>query len=225
MDLNYELLKEYGHCRLGNIELVSIIGEIEGHDLVSDGTKATKYDHMLPYLASLTVDEEVEGILFLIHTIGGDVSCGLALAEMIACMNKPTVSYVIGDSHSIGVPLAVAPDYSIIAPSATMIVHPVRMSGMIIGARQTYEQFRQMEQRIIQFISSHSKIEKSRLEEMMMNSDMFSKDLGTLLIGKQAVQEKIIDREGDFMDALNLLRDRIKCCRGVDKNGSKEEKY
>lgn len=143
-----EVLKEYGMRLLVNeetgvrMQLVSIIGEIEGHESASSQTKTTKYEHMLPILASLEQSDKLDGILFLINTVGGDVSCGLALAEMIAGLSKPTVALVVGDSHSIGVPLSVAADYTVIAPSATVIIHPVRMSGMVLGAPQTYEYFR-----------------------------------------------------------------------------------
>ena len=139
-----DYIKEYGKCQLGGIQLLYIIGEIEGHECVSENTKSTKYEHLLPILASVEDDEAVKGILFLVNTVGGDVSCGLALAEMIAGISKPTVSLIIGDSHSIGVPLAVATDHSFIVPSATMIIHPVRMSGMVIGVPQTFDYFKQI---------------------------------------------------------------------------------
>ena len=202
-------IKEYGKCRLGGIQLLSIIGEIEGHECVSENTKSTKYEHLLPILASATEDEEVEGVLFLINTVGGDVSCGLALAEMIAGMNKPTVSLIIGDSHSIGVPLATATDYSFIVPSATMIIHPVRMSGMVIGAPQTYGQFQQIQDRIIDFIVRNSGAKKERIEELMMNPCMLSKDLGTVLVGKEAVEEKLVNEVGDISSAIAHLKKMI----------------
>lgn len=202
-------IKEYGKCRLGGIQLLSIIGEIEGHECVSENTKSTKYEHLLPILASATEDEEVEGILLLINTVGGDVSCGLALAEMIAGMNKPTVSLIIGDSHSIGVPLATATDYSFIVPSATMIIHPVRMSGMVIGAPQTYGQFQQIQDRIIDFIVRNSGAKKERIEELMMNPCMLSKDLGTVLVGKEAVEEKLVNEVGDISSAIAHLKKMI----------------
>lgn len=203
-------IKEYGKCRLGGIQLLSIIGEIEGHECVSENTKSTKYEHLLPILASATEDEEVEGVLFLINTVGGDVSCGLALAEMIAGMNKPTVSLIIGDSHSIGVPLATATDYSFIVPSATMIIHPVRMSGMVIGAPQTYGQFQQIQDRIIDFIVRNSGAKKERIEELMMNPCMLSKDLGTVLVGKEAVEEKLVNEVGDISSAIAYLKKMIR---------------
>lgn len=203
-------IREYGKCRLGGIQLLSIIGEIEGHECVSENTKSTKYEHLLPILASATEDEEVEGVLFLINTVGGDVSCGLALAEMIAGMNKPTVSLIIGDSHSIGVPLATATDYSFIVPSATMIIHPVRMSGMVIGAPQTYDQFQQIQDRIIDFIVRNSGAKKERIEELMMNPCMLSKDLGTVLVGKEAVEEKLVNEVGDISSAIAYLKKMIR---------------
>lgn len=204
-----ENIKEYGKCQLGDIQLLSIIGEIEGHECVSENTKSTKYEHLLPILASVEDDEEVKGILFLVNTVGGDVSCGLALAEMIAGLSKPTVSLIIGDSHSIGVPLATATDYSFIVPSATMIIHPVRMSGMVIGAPQTYGQFQQIQDRIIDFIVRNCGAKKERIEELMMNTGMLSKDLGTVLVGKEAVDEKLVNEVGTISSALAYLKNMI----------------
>lgn len=205
-----EEIIEFGKCRLGNIQLVSIIGEIEGHECLSQNSKTTKYEHLLPLLAKYEYDSKIEGVLLLINTVGGDVSCGLALAEMIASIHKPTVSLVIGDSHSIGVPLAVASDYSFIVPSATMIIHPVRMSGMVIGAPQTYEQFQLIQDRIVNFISHHSNMSHERVEELMMNTGMLSKDLGTILVGKEAVEEGLISEVGGICEALEKLRYCIK---------------
>ena len=165
---------------------------------------------MLPLLAQYEYDPKIEGVLLLINTVGGDVSCGLALAEMIATISKPTVSLVIGDSHSIGVPLAVAADYSFIVPSATMIIHPVRMSGMVIGAPQTYEQFQLIQDRIVNFIANHSNMQQKRVEELMMNTGMLSKDLGTILIGQEAVEEGLISEVGGIKEALSKLRSCIK---------------
>lgn len=202
-------IKEYGKCRLGGIQLLSIIGEIEGHECVSENTKSTKYEHLLPLLASAEDDEEVKGILFLVNTVGGDVACGLALAEMIAGLSKPTVSLIIGDSHSIGVPLATATDYSFIVPSATMIIHPVRMSGMVIGAPQTYSQFQQIQDRIVDFIARNCGAKKERIEELMMNTCMLSKDLGTVLVGKEAVEENLVNEVGNISSALAYLKKLI----------------
>lgn len=205
-DMGTENIKEYGQCQLGGIQLLSIIGEIEGHECVSENTKSTKYEHLLPLLATAEHDEEVKGILFLVNTVGGDVSCGLALAEMIAGLSKPTVSLIIGDSHSIGVPLATATDHSFIVPSATMIIHPVRMSGMVIGAPQTYGQFQQIQDRIIDFIVRNCEAKKERIEELMMNTCMLSKDLGTVLVGKEAVEEKLVNEVGNLSSALAYLK-------------------
>ncbi len=205
-----DYIKEYGKCQLGGIQLLSIIGEIEGHECVSENTKSTKYEHLLPILASVEDDEAVKGILFLVNTVGGDVSCGLALAEMIAGISKPTVSLLIGDSHSIGVPLAVATDHSFIVPSATMIIHPVRMSGMVIGAPQTYGQFQQIQDRIVDFIVRNCEAKKERIEELMMNPSMLSKDLGTVLVGQEAVEEKLVNEVGTISKALEYIKNLTK---------------
>ena len=170
------------------LQVITIIGEIEGHDNLPATSKATKYEHMLPKLAEIEMDKDIKGVLFIMNTVGGDVSAGLALAEMIASMKKPTVSLIIGDSHSIGVPLAVSTDYSFIVPTATMIIHPVRMSGNIIGARQTYDYFERIQKRIVSFIAHHSKTGEAAIEAMMMNTKMLTKDLGTILVGKEAVK-------------------------------------
>ena len=196
----------YLACQNGKrIHLLSIIGEIEGHDNLSGSTKTTKYEHILPELAKVESDEKIGGVLILVNTIGGDVSCGLALAEMIASLSKPTVSLVIGDSHSIGVPLAVASDYSFIVPTGTMLVHPVRMSGMVIGTAQTYEYFEMIEERIISFVSEHSRIDREKMKRLMHNTKMLTKDLGTVLVGKEAVECGLIDGEGGIRDAIGRL--------------------
>lgn len=191
------------------IQLITIIGEIEGHEQLPEQRKATKYEHILPQLAAVEDDKNIEGILILNNTIGGDVSCGLALAEMIASLSKPKVSLVIGDSHSIGVPLAVASDYSFIVPTGTMIIHPVRMSGMVIGAQQTYDYFQLIEERILNFISSHCRAKKEHIREMMMNTGIMTKDLGTLLVGEDAVKEGLINEVGGVREAMNKLHELI----------------
>ncbi len=205
-----ERIKENGQLTLGGskkgkIHLLSIIGEIEGHENLSGSTKTTKYEHILPKLAEVEDDKEIEGVLVLINTVGGDVSCGLALAEMLASLSKPTVSLVIGDSHSIGVPLAVATDYSFIVPTGTMMIHPVRMNGMVIGAVQTYDYFEMIQNRILSFVSSHSGITYEHLKELMHNTKMLTKDLGTVLVGKDAVKEKLINEVGGIREALSKL--------------------
>lgn len=209
-----ERIKESGQLTLGGakkgrIHLLSVIGEIEGHENLSGSTKTTKYEHILPELAKVEDDKEIEGVLVLINTVGGDVSCGLALAEMLASLSKPTVSLVIGDSHSIGVPLAVATNYSFIVPTGTMMVHPVRMTGMVIGAVQTYEYFDMIQDRILSFVSGHSKISYEALKALMHNTRMLTKDLGTVLVGKDAVEHGLIDEVGGIREALGKLYEMI----------------
>ena len=187
------------------IYLLSVIGEIEGHECLPSTSKTTKYEHVLPKLAAIEDDDSVDGVLLLLNTMGGDVESGLAIAEMIASLSKPTVSLVLGGSHSIGVPLAVATDYSLIVPSGTMVIHPVRMSGTVIGAQQTYDYFKQMQDRIIGFIASHCPVSKERMEQMMMNTQMLTKDLGTILVGEQAVEEGLINAVGGISDAFRKL--------------------
>ena len=194
----------------GEIAVVMIIGEIEGHENISGGTKTTQYEHLIPLLIQLMCDEEVKGIMFVINTIGGDVSCGLALAELIKSINKPTVSFVLGDSHSIGVPLSVATDYSFIVPTATVVLHPVRISGTILGSRQTYRQFEQIQNRIVDFISRCCNVSKENLVAMMMNTEMISKDLGTILVGTEAVECGLLDECGGICDAYTKIMELVK---------------
>ena len=193
------------NAKAHTIHLISVIGEVEGHDNLGTNSKTTKYEHILPELAAIEDSSNIDGVLILLNTMGGDVESGLAIAEMIASMSKPTVSLVLGGSHSIGVPLAVATDYSFIVPSGTMVIHPVRMSGTVIGARQTYDYFKQMQDRIIGFITSHCKAKEQRVEEMMMNTGMLTKALGTILVGKEAVEEGLIDEVGGISQALKKL--------------------
>ena len=209
--LQDEKISEYGQTMLDNnereykIHLLSIVGEIEGHENLPSGSKTTKYDHVLPQLAQIEDDQKVDGLLVLLNTYGGDVDAGLAIAEMIASLSIPTVSLVLGGSHSIGGPLAVSADYSFIVPSGAMIVHPVRMNGMVIGAPQTYDYFKRTQDRITGFIASHSRVSQERLEEMMINTAELTKDLGTILIGEEAVKEGLIDEVGGIKDALARL--------------------
>ena len=201
-----EEIREFGQIQMKNkISLLTIIGEIEGHDCLPATTKTTKYEHVLPKLAELEDNPDTEGLLLLLNTVGGDVESGLAIAEMIASIRKPTVSLVLGGSHSIGVPLAVSTDYSFIVPSGTMVIHPVRMSGTVIGAPQTYEYFQQMQDRITGFIASHCMVKQERIEELMLNTSMLTKDLGTILVGHQAVEEGIINEVGGINDAVRRL--------------------
>lgn len=186
-------------------ETVYILGEIEGHD-GGGSDKNTKYDEIIPRLVSIENNNDVEGVLFVINTMGGDVSAGLALAEMIAGLSKPTVSLVIGESHSIGVPIAVAANYSFIVKSATVVIHPVRMTGTILGTRQTYRQFRSIQDRIVRFISEHSRCGEESIEKMMMDTSMMSSDLGTILVGEEAVEAGLIDENGSINKAWNKLK-------------------
>lgn len=211
MEKENDEIKEYGSGTLNkndkhhSIELITIIGEIEGHDNLGSGSKATKYEHILPKLAMIEDAKETQGVLLIIHTMGGDVEAGLAIAEMIASLGKPTVSLVLGGSHSIGVPIAVSTDYSFIVPTGTMVIHPVRMSGTVISSSQTYSYFRQMQNRITGFISSHSDITEERLNELMNETEQLTKDVGSILVGKQAVEEGLINELGGIHKAIQKL--------------------
>lgn len=210
-----EELREEGKTLLNqnkekrNIQLITIIGEIEGHDVLGNNIKATKYEHILPILATIEDSETVDGVLVLLNTMGGDVEAGLAIAEMISSLSKPTVSLVLGGSHSIGVPIAVSSDYSFIVPTGTMVIHPVRMSGLVIGAPPTFDYFRQMQNRIIHFVSNHCGIVPERMEELMMETGMLTKDMGTILVGKEAVDEGIINAVGGIREAIAKLQEMI----------------
>ena len=191
------------------IHMISIIGEVEGHDMLGNSTKSTKYEHLLPMLASIEDSDEIQGVLLLLNTMGGDVEAGLAIAEMIASLSKPTVSLVLGGSHSIGVPIAVSSKYSFIVPTGTMVIHPVRMNGLVIGAQPTYDYFKQMQTRIITFVSKHCNISKKRLETLMMQTGILTKDVGSILVGKEAVEEGLIDEVGGISKAVSKLHEMI----------------
>ena len=197
------------------IHLLSIIGEIEGHDNLGSSSKTTKYEHILPQLAAIEDSKDIKGVLIILNTMGGDVEAGLAIAEMIASLSKPTVSLVLGGSHSIGVPIAVSTDYSYIVPTGTMVIHPVRMNGMVIGVSQTFDYFKQIQDRITGFVCSHCSIKKNRLEELMMETGILTKDIGTILVGDMAVREGIISAVGGIKEAtakLHELIDRTDTC-------------
>lgn len=204
-----EQIKEYGQVVLEGkkqIQLMTIIGEIEGHENLSSNSKTTKYEHLLPKLAMIENDSEVDGLLLIVNSIGGDCSAGLALAEMIASLSKPTVSLVIGDSHSIALPLAVSTDYSYIVPTATVIIHPVRMNGMVIGAQPTYNYFKMIQDRIVSFLSNHAvNINPVRIEELMMETGMLTRDVGTVLVGEEAVRAGILNEVGGIKESINKL--------------------
>lgn len=210
-----EEVKETGSANLQNgekkhcIKLLTIIGEVEGHENVSGNTKATKYEHLLPILAEIEDSEEIDGLLILLNTMGGDVEAGLSIAEMIASLSKPTVSLVLGGSHSIGGPLAVSADYSFIVPSGTMVIHPVRSNGMFIGVQKSLDNMIRTQDRITGFLAGHSGISKERIEELMLNPTELVKDVGSLLEGKGAVEEGLINEVGGLSDALNKLHEMI----------------
>lgn len=216
-----EEIERSGSIAAGNsresIYCLSIIGQIEGHYLLGDSQKATKYEHLIPLLVSLEEDDETEGILIVLNTMGGDVEAGLALSEMIASMTKPTVSLVLGGGHSIGVPLATAAKKSFIVPSATMTIHPVRINGLVVGVPQTFRYFQEMQKRIVGFICSHSRAERAVVEELMMRPDELATDVGSIIEGKEAVEYGIIDEVGGLDRALAALREMIREARAKKK--------
>lgn len=207
-----ETIKEFGQMPLpGNeefespIHCIQIIGQIEGHVTLPPQNKTTKYEHIIPQIIALKENPKVKGFLLILNTVGGDVEAGLALAELITSVGKPVVSLVLGGAHSIGVPLAVAADYSFVTPSATMTIHPVRMSGTVIGVAQTFEFFDKMQDRIIEFVATHSHISQERFKQLMLDTGKLAKDVGTILIGPQAVEEKLIDEVGGLKEAMDKL--------------------
>jgi ATP-dependent protease ClpP protease subunit len=191
------------------IHCLTVIGQVEGHYLLGDGQKVTKYEHLIPLLVSVEESEEIDGLLLILNTMGGDVEAGLALAEMISSMKKPTVSLVLGGGHSIGVPLAVCTDESFIVPTATMTVHPVRISGTVVGAPQTFYHFQRMQDRILKFITEHSNIKEEKLRALLLKTDEIATDVGSILDGEEAVAVGLIDHVGGLSDALAALRKRI----------------
>ncbi len=203
-------ITEFGEVTAGggHIRIITVIGQIEGHYALGDGQKSTKYEHLIPILADAEDSDNVKGVLSLINTMGGDVEAGLAIAELFAGLSKPTASVVLGGGHSIGVPLAVAADRSFIVPSATMTLHPVRMNGLIIGVPQTYAYFRRMQERIIGFITSHSRITADELRRLMLKTDELANDMGTVIDGGEAVKCGLIDEIGGLSEALRYLKSR-----------------
>ena len=197
------------HTPHGNVYCLTIIGQIEGHTTAGNSAKTTKYEHVLPLLAKLEESDEVDGVLFLLNTVGGDVEAGLAIAELIAGMTKPTVSIVLGGSHSIGVPLAVAAKRSFAVPSAAMTIHPVRMSGTVIAAPQTYNYFQRLQERIVAFVSGHSQISAEKFQSLMLKKDDMAADVGSVLYGEEAVRLGIIDAVGGLSDGLACLYRQI----------------
>lgn len=209
-----EALKEVGQLDLpkpkSSIHTLTIVGQIEGHVVMPPQNKTTKYEHLLPQLVALEQDPDVKGVLIIINTVGGDVEAGLAIAELIVSMSKPTVSIVLGGGHSIGVPIAVAADYSFIAETATMTIHPIRMSGLVIGVPQTYEYLDKMQERVVKFVAKHAKISEEEFKKLMLQTGELAMDIGTVLVGKQAVDVQLIDEVGGLSQALAKLKDLIR---------------
>ena len=189
----------------GQIYCLTIIGQIEGHTVLNQSTKTTKYEHVIPLLAGLEGAEEVDGILILLNTVGGDVEAGLAMAELIAGLEKPTVTLVLGGGHSIGVPLAVSGKVSMIVPSASMTIHPIRMNGMLIAAPQTYRYFERLQEQIVRFVEEHSRMERGKFLELMMSLGDMSSDVGSVVYGREAVRMGLIDRMGSISEAMDCL--------------------
>ena len=208
-DVPEELLKTGSVTGDNAIQCLTVIGQIEGHYILGDNQKATKYEHLIPMLVAIEQNPEVEGVLIILNTMGGDVEAGLALAELIASMKKPTVTLVLGGSHSIGVPLAVAGKRSFIVPSATMTIHPVRISGTVIGAPQTFRYFHDMQERILTFVAAHSRADKEALRSLMMKPDEIANDIGSILDGEEAVRLGLIDEVGGLDKALGCLKGMI----------------
>lgn len=208
-----ENIKELGEPNVpryrSNIHCITVIGQIEGHVVLPPQNKATKYEHIIPQIVAVEESPEIEGLLLILNTVGGDVEAGLALSELIVSMKKPSVSLVLGGGHSIGVPLAVSASYSFIAPTATMTIHPIRMNGLIIGVPQTYEYFNKMQERIIRFIVEHSSIERKVLKKLMFTTSELANDVGTILVGHEAVQYGLIREIGGLKSALEKLRSLI----------------
>ena len=205
-----EIIEKSGGLDVDKIHVISIIGQIEGHYALPDGQKATKYEHIVPLLVSIEQSDEIEGLLIILNTMGGDVEAGLAIAELIASMKKPTVSLVLGGGHSIGVPLAVSSKKSFIVPSATMTIHPVRISGTVVGTPQTYYYFERMQERIVSFVCSHSDISKENFTRLMMATDQIATDTGSVIDGHEAVKYGLVDAVGGLSDALDFLNEMIK---------------
>ena len=204
----------------GNIYTLTIIGQVEGHQIAPENVKTTKYEHVLPLLAGIEESEDIDGLLLLLNTVGGDIEAGLAIAEMIAGMKKPTVSLVLGGGHSIGIPLAVCTKKSFITPTASMTVHPVRMTGLVVGAPQTFRYFQRIQEQIADFVTHNSNISRNKFEDYMMATGEMATDVGTILYGKEAVSSGLIDQLGGLSDALQALHNMIK----AEKEGCQQEK-
>ncbi len=209
-----QLISDLGQTQVpsmsSDIHVISIIGQVEGHLVMPPQNKTTKYEHIIPQLVAVEESTEVKGLLVILNTVGGDVEAGLAMAEMIATMSKPTVSLVLGGGHSIGVPIAVAAQKSFIAPTATMTIHPIRLTGMVVGVQQSFDYMERMQDRVIGFITAHSRISEDELRKYMMNTGELARDIGTIVVGQDAVASGLIDEIGGLGDALKALRQMIK---------------
>ena len=194
----------------GSIYTLTIIGQVEGHQIQPENAKTTKYEHVLPLLASIEESEEIDGLLLLLNTVGGDIEAGLAIAEMVAGMKKPTVSLVLGGGHSIGIPLAVCTKHSFITPTASMTVHPVRMTGLVVGAPQTFRYFERIQEQIADFVTGNSRVDREKFLELMMRTGELATDVGTIVYGKEAVRLGLIDELGGLSDALECLHRMIR---------------
>lgn len=209
-----ELGSDLTRGKSGNIYTLTIIGQIEGHQVLPETAKTTKYEHVLPLLAGIEESDEIDGLLLLLNTVGGDIEAGLAIAELIAGMKKPTVSLVLGGGHSIGVPLAVCAKASFIAPSAAMTIHPVRLNGLVIGVSQTFDYFSRIQERILQFVTRHSQVEREVFMDRMLRTGELAADVGSVIYGEEAVSIGLIDRIGGLGDALDCLHGMIAEARG-----------
>lgn len=220
-DKTAENIKELGEVRVpqfrSNIHCITIIGQIEGHMMLPPQNKATKYEHIIPQIVAVEENPEIEGLLLILNTVGGDVEAGLALSELIVSMTKPSVSLVLGGGHSIGVPLAVSAAYSYIAPTATMTIHPIRMNGLVIGVPQTFDYFNKMQERIIKFIVEHSNIDTANLKKLMFSTSELANDVGTVLVGPEAVNYGLIKEIGGLHEALSKLQSLIKAAKEETK--------
>lgn len=223
---NMQEIKELGTTNLpneeSNIHCMSIIGQIEGHILLPPHNKTTKYEHVIPQLVAIEESKQIEGLLLILNTVGGDVEAGLAISEMVASLSKPTVSLVLGGGHSIGVPMAVSADYSFIAGSATMTIHPIRLNGLVIGVPQTYEYFDKMQERVVNFVSSHANIKKEKFRELMLKTGELANDVGTVLFGEEAARIGLINEVGGLADAIRKLKELIELNK-KNTDSSKEE--
>ena len=215
LDTITELGADYSKTAKGNIYTLTIIGQVEGHMNAAENVKTTKYEHVLPLLASIEESEEIDGLLLLLNTVGGDIEAGLAIAEMVAGMKKPTVSLVLGGGHSIGIPLAVCTKKSFITPTASMTVHPVRMTGLVIGAPQTFRYFQRIQEQIADFVTANSGISRESFEQYMMATGEMAADVGTILYGREAVDSGLIDHLGGLSDALDALHRMIAAEKGL----------